>query len=53
MVLGGGVLHSHLTGYKPAPPALDAQGLNHWTTREVPGVLFLKVQLTYCNAYES
>ena len=23
-------------GIKPAPPALEAQSLNHWTTREVP-----------------
>ena len=24
-------------GIKPAPPALEAQSLNHWTTREIPG----------------
>ena len=24
-------------GIKPAPPALEAQNLNHWTAREVPG----------------
>ena len=23
-------------GIEPAPPALEAQSLNHWTTREVP-----------------
>ena len=23
-------------GIKPTPPALEAQSLNHWTTREVP-----------------
>ena len=22
---------------KPAPPALEAQHLNHWTAKEVPG----------------
>ena len=25
------------TGIKPAPPGVEAQSLNHWTTREVPG----------------
>ena len=24
-------------GIEPVPPALGAQSLNHWTTREVPG----------------
>ena len=24
-------------GSEPGPPALGAQSLNHWTTREVPG----------------
>ena len=24
-----------------APPALAAQGLSHWTTREIPGICFL------------
>ena len=28
-------------GIKPGPPALGVQGLNHWTTREVPGHRFL------------
>ena len=28
------------SGVEPAPPALEAQNLNHWTTREVPGVFF-------------
>ena len=23
-------------GVEPAPPAVEAQSLNHWTTREVP-----------------
>ena len=27
---------------KPAPPALEAWGLNHWTTREVPQKYFFK-----------
>ena len=26
-------------GIKPVPPALEAQSLNHWTTREVPNFL--------------
>ena len=25
-------------GIEPVPPALEAQSLNHWTTREVPRV---------------
>ena len=28
-------------GIKPGPPALGAQSLNHWTTREVPVLLLL------------
>ena len=24
------------TGIEPAPPALEARSLNHWTAREVP-----------------
>ena len=24
-------------GIEPMPPAVEAQSLNHWTTREVPG----------------
>ena len=27
-------------GVEPAPPVLEAQNLNHWTTREVPVVFF-------------
>ena len=27
-------------GIKPVPPALEAQGLNHWPTREVPANVF-------------
>ena len=27
---------SSLTGIEPVPPAVEAQGLNHWTAREVP-----------------
>ena len=23
-------------GIKPVPPALETQGLNHWTTKEIP-----------------
>ena len=29
---------------KPAPPALEAQSLNHWTTREVPITSILKIR---------
>ena len=29
-------------GIKPRPPALGAQGLHHWTTREVPQTVFLR-----------
>ena len=32
-------------GIEPVPPALGAQSLNHWTTREVPAVLFLKLDI--------
>ena len=28
-------------GIEPAPPALEAQSLNHWTAREVPERLFI------------
>ena len=27
-------------GIEPGPPVLGAQSLSHWTTREVPGVIF-------------
>ena len=29
-------------GCKPAPPAVEAQSLNHWTTRDVPNQSFKK-----------
>ena len=29
-------------GTEPVPPAVEAQTLNHWTTREVPGSLYFK-----------
>ena len=29
-------------GIEPGPPALGAQSLSHWTTREVPKINFLK-----------
>ena len=29
---------SSLRGIKPAPPALEAWSLNHWTAKEVPGL---------------
>ena len=27
-------------GIEPSPPAVEAQSLNHWTAREVPGAYF-------------
>ena len=30
-------------GIKPAPPAVEAQSLNPWTTREVPNPPFLTI----------
>ena len=33
---------------KPAPPAVEAWTLNHWSAREVPVVAFLKVVFV-CN----
>ena len=27
---------------KPTPPAMEAQSLNHWTTREAPKIIFLR-----------
>ena len=30
-----------LPGIEPAPPAVEAQSLNHWTAREVPDGSFL------------
>ena len=29
-------------GIEPSPPALEAQNLNHWSTREVPEGIFLR-----------
>ena len=29
---------------EPAPPPLEGQSLNHWTSREVPGPTFAKIQ---------
>ena len=35
-------------GIKPGPPALEAQSLSHWTTREVPAcAYFQRVPVTY------
>ena len=30
-------------GFKPVPPAVEAQSPNHWTAREAPTVAFLQV----------
>ena len=32
-------------GIKPGPPALEAWGLSHWTTRKVPSIVFLLFRL--------
>ena len=46
----------HRTAVEPAPPALEAQNLNHWTTREVPlfgllyGLLWLELELFWLTA---
>ena len=37
--LAGGILVPR-PGIKPVLPALEAQSLNHWTTREVPDFIF-------------
>ena len=38
----------------PAPPALEVQSLNHWTTREVPKEIVLKWHLwKYFGCYQS
>ena len=29
-------------GMEPAPPAVEVQSLNHWTTREVPDFIVFK-----------
>ena len=29
-------------GIKPMPPAMEAQSLNHWTTRDVPNMAYFK-----------
>ena len=34
-----GILVSGL-GIEPMPPAVEEQSLNHWTTKEVPGISF-------------
>ena len=33
-------------GIEPVPPAVEARSLNHWTTREVPGMI-LNSQFVY------
>ena len=30
-------------GIEPVPPAVEAQSLNHWTTREIPRSIFLSI----------
>jgi len=34
-----------LSGIEPRPPALGAQSLNHWTTREVSGSLCFELRI--------
>ena len=35
-------------GFKPVPPAVEAQSPNHWTAREAPTVAFLQSQIWHC-----
>ena len=39
---------SSQSGFKPVPPALGAQSLNRWTTREVPQLTFLIERPWWC-----
>ena len=34
------LLPPHTPGIEPMRPAVEAQSLNHWTTREVPCIVF-------------
>ena len=36
--VGGSMLYSTWNLSSPAPPALEAMRLNHWTDRKVPGI---------------
>ena len=38
-------------GIEPWPPALGAWSFSHWTTREVPGKGFLKIEIRHLNHY--
>ena len=40
-------------GLNPGPPALGAQSLNHWTTREIPELLFLNFLFSIFFSQES
>ena len=31
-------------GIKPAPPAVEARSVKHWTTRELPDLVFFHLQ---------
>ena len=33
-------------GIRPMPPALEAQSLNHWTTRDIPNIFFLNYKVS-------
>ena len=35
---------SSLTRVESLPPAVEAQNLNHWTAREVPGFLYFDIK---------
>ena len=44
----GNVAHEILVswlGIEPEPPAVEAQSLSHWTTREVPRFIFLLMNI--------
>ena len=38
-------------GIKPVPPAMEAQSLNHWTTREVPNLSVLISNMVTIHKY--
>ena len=41
-----------LPGIEPVPPALAAQSLNHWTTKEVPIYLCFQCSWALCRIYK-
>ena len=41
----------HWPSVEPGPPALEAQSLSHWTTREVPSFISYESSYTFKNYY--